>query len=115
MWVQTLVTLTANTSVTLLAANPRRERMRWMVTGTGAVTIAPGLVTVVVGGGIVYGPAASVGQEGGADDFQFDCSRGDFSAIATANTQMTIWEYVTNRGTMSATVGPGNNSLNATP
>lgn len=115
MWVQTLVTLTAGASVPLIQANPRRERLRWMVTGTGAVTIAPGLVTVVAGAGLVYSGATAVGQQGGAEDFQFDCSRGAFSAIATANTQIVIWEHQQDRGTMATAVGPGNNSLIATP
>lgn len=111
MWTQTIVNLTANTSATLIAANPKRQRLRWMVTGLGDVTIAPGLVTVALGAGLVYGAPAAVGKQGGAEDFQFDVSRSDFSAIANANTTVVIWEFIPNAGIPAG----GNNNLNATP
>lgn len=111
MWVQTLVNLTANTSRTLIAANPNRQRMRWMVTGTGAITVVPGLATVIAAQGMVYNGAPSSGQEGSSDDFQFDTSRQDFSAISTTDTSVVVWEYVANLGIKAA----NNYNLGATP
>lgn len=111
MWTQTIVNLNAGQSGPLIAANPRRQRLRWMVTGTGAVTIAPDNVTVTLGQGLVYSGASAVGQQGGAEDFQFDCSRQAFSAISAANTTVVIWEFAPNLGVPAA----GNNNLNSTP
>jgi hypothetical protein len=114
MWVQTIVSVGAGQSTTLIAANPRRERLRWMVTGAGDVTIAPGSVTVTAGNGMAYAAAAAAGKPGGADDFQFDCARDAFSVFAAAATQVTVWEFVQNQG-VPATSGVGANNLNATP
>lgn len=98
MWTQTIVQLAAGASTTLIAANPRRQRLRWMVTGLGSVTIAPGDSAVVLGRGLVYSGAGSIGEQGGGEEFQLDTSRGSFSAIANADTTVVIWEYVQNVG-----------------
>lgn len=111
MWTQTVITLTAGQQTTLIPANSRRQRLRWMITGAGAVTIAPGLVTVTAGNGMAYNGAAALGQQGGSDDFQFDCAREAFSVYASAATQIVIWEFVQNQGVLTA----GNNNLNSTP
>lgn len=91
-WTQTTVTLTAATSATLLAANASRKGLRWMVTGTNPMTVAPGLVTVIAGAGMNYSPGSGTGQQGGSDSFAGDTSTQAFSAISTLGTTVTVWE-----------------------
>ena len=111
MWIQTLVPIAANTSQTLISANPWRERLRWMVTSGGPVTVVPGLVTAVINSGMIYNGPPSVGAEGSSDDFQTDCSKDEFSVISSVASTITVWELVQNRGIPAA----GNNNLGSTP
>jgi hypothetical protein len=90
---QTIVTLTAATSATLIAANANRRYLCWMNTGTAPMTVAPGAVTVVAGTGMNYDPGSSASNQGGS--FCQDgvtVSQQAFSAISTAGTKVTVWE-----------------------
>jgi len=91
-WTQTIVTLSAATSATLIAANASRKKLRWMVTGTNPMTVAPGAVTVVVNVGMNYNGNSGVGTQGGSDTFDGDASQQAFSAISTLGTTLTVWE-----------------------
>lgn len=91
-WTQSLVTLSGGTSATLIAANSSRKKLRWMVTGTNPMTVAPGLVTVTAGAGMNYNGAATTGYQGGADSFDGDASTQAFSAISANGTTVTVWE-----------------------
>lgn len=94
-WTQSIVTLSAATSATLLAANASRKALRWMVTGTNPMTVAPGVVTVTAGQGLNYSAGSGTGQQGGADSFgPNEVSTQAFSAISTSGTTVAVWEGV---------------------
>jgi hypothetical protein len=90
---QTVVTLTAATSATLIAANASRRYLCWMNTGTAPMTVAPGVVTVVAGTGMNYDPGSSASNQGGVFcQESITVSQQAFSAISTAGTKVTVWE-----------------------
>lgn len=90
---QTVLTLPAATSTTLVAANPARRSLRWMVTGTNPMTAAPGLVTVAAGAGMNYGAASGTGQQGGSESFEGpSVPTNAFSVISAGGTTVTVWE-----------------------
>lgn len=90
---QTVVTLAPGTSAQLLAANASRKWARWMVVGTGPMTVAPGATPAVVGAGMAYDPAAGVGRQGGSESLSDPVSAtGAFQAISTAGTVVVVWE-----------------------
>ena len=92
-WTQTVVTLPAGTSTTLVAANANRRALRWMVTGTNPMTVAPGAVTVVAGTGMNYSPGSGTGFQGGSDSFVGnEVSQQAFSAISTGGTTVVVWD-----------------------
>lgn len=93
-WTQTVVTLTAATSQTLIAANTARKALRWMVTGANPMTVAPGAVTVTAGAGMNYSPGSGTGFQGGSDSFPGEVSTQAFSAISTSGTTVVIWEGI---------------------
>ena len=92
VWTQTIVTLPAGVSTPLVAANPNRRALRWMVTGASPMTVAPGSGAVVAGQGMNYSGAAAPGQQGGADSFAGEISTQAFSAISTQGTTVAVWE-----------------------
>lgn len=92
-WTQTVANVTANVTSVILNTNANRKGLRWMVTGTNPVTIAPGNVTVTIGQGMNYSPGAGTGQQGGADSFgPNEVSTQAFSANSTLGTTLVIWE-----------------------
>ena len=115
MWTQTVVALAAGVSAPLIAANPKRLRLRWMVTSGGPVTIAPGSVTVTAGAGMIYNGPSAAGNEGSSEDFQWDVGQEAFSAFSTSGSSLTIWEWVPNGGIPATSIGVGFNNLGATP
>jgi hypothetical protein len=90
---QTIVTLTAGTSATLIAANTSRKYLCWMNVGAAPMTVAPGAVTVVAGQGMNYDPGSSPINQGGAFcQESISVSRQAFSAVSTAGTTVAVWE-----------------------
>jgi hypothetical protein len=90
--VQTIVTLTANTSAALIAANTVRKSLRWMVLTSGYMTVAPGTGAVTVGNGMNYSGSGGVGQQGGSEVFSSDVPTSAFSAISAAGVTVAVWE-----------------------
>jgi len=69
--VQTVVTLTAATNTTLVAANPLRKYLAVCNIGTGLVSLAFGTASVAVAGsGWPLAAAGSAGDQGGALIFE---------------------------------------------
>lgn len=93
-YTQTIVTLTAATSATLIAANVSRKSLRWMVTGTNPMTVIPGIATATAGTGMSYNGNASIGTQGGSDTMYGDAATQGFSAISTGGTTVCVWEGV---------------------
>lgn len=90
---QIMVTLTAGVSQQLVAANPARVGLRWMVTGANPMTVAPGTSPAVVGVGMNYSPPASVGQQGGSETMEGTAMTTDaYQAISAAGTVVCVWE-----------------------
>jgi hypothetical protein len=90
---QTVVTLSAATSTTLVAANVNRKYLCWMDVGTAPFTAAPGLVTVTAGNGMNYDPGSSASNQGGTFCQEgVTVSQQAFSAISTVGTKVTVWE-----------------------
>jgi hypothetical protein len=90
---QTVVTLTAATSRTLIAANASRKYLFWMNIGTAPMTVAPGAVTVTAGQGANFDPGSSSSNQGGTFSMEnSSVSQQAFSAISTAGTTVVVWE-----------------------
>lgn len=91
---QTVITLVANTSTSLLAANSSRNYLAICNIGTGLASLAFG-ATAVVGQGWPLGPAPVAGDQGGAwlmEDLAI--SRQAINAISAAGTTIVILEGV---------------------
>ena len=93
-WTQTTVTLSAATSAPLIAANGSRKKLRWMVTGSNPMTVAPGSSAAVANVGMNYNGSSASGYQGGSDSFDGDTATGAFQAISTLGTTVTVWEGV---------------------
>lgn len=91
-WVQTSVTLPAGVSTTLIGINGTRKALYLENVGTNPFTFAPGLVTVVAGGGRSLNPPSSIGYQGGSADFSGEYSTQAFSGISTGGTTVIVWE-----------------------
>ena len=95
MWVQTVVPIPANTNTQLVAANALRIGLRWMVTGTNAVTIAPGTTPITAFGlGVIYNPSPIAGQQGSSEKLDPNECLDAFQAYASAATQVVVWELL---------------------
>lgn len=90
---QTVVTFTAATSRTLIAANASRKYLFYMNVGTNPVTLAPGVVTVTAGAGVNLDPGSTSANQGGWFAMESSAiSQQAFSGISTAGTTVVIWE-----------------------
>lgn len=93
IWTQTTVTIPANTTTLLVAANARRHALRWMNVGLNPVTVRVGDTLAAVGVGMNYNAAPGAGLQGGSDSFgPNEGSAQAFSAISTLGTTIIIWE-----------------------
>ena len=89
---QTIVNATSTTAK-LVAANPKRKLLKWMVTSGGPVTISPGTGAAVFGTGFIYsgaganvqGGAETLAQPVSGDAFQVICNSGQTATVA-------VWE-----------------------
>ena len=86
----TSVALVANTCRTLVAANPNRNSLRWQVTGSNPASVSPGGCPLTAP--MNYSPPYASGQQGGGDTFVGELSTGQFSAVSTASTTISVWE-----------------------
>src|ERR1700723_3279951 len=91
-WTQTIVTLTAATSTTLIAANPARKGLIFMDAGNNPFTFAPGTGSVVAGSGLSLNGNSGAGTQGSAYDFSSEVSGQAFSGISTGGTTVAVWE-----------------------
>ena len=89
---QTAVTLPAGTSAQLIGPNGARKSLRWMVTGSSPMTVAPGTAAAVVGVGMSYNGGSGAGQQGSSESFDAAVPTGAFQAISAAGTTVVIWE-----------------------
>jgi hypothetical protein len=83
---ETLVTLSANQSSSLIAANALRLYLKWQNIGVGAATVAAGVGPVIAGQGIGYGPMDSETFSGSSVPLNA------FAVIAQAPTTFIVWE-----------------------
>lgn len=95
MWVQTIVPIAANSNVPLIPSNPKRQRLRWQVSGAGAVAISPAPMTAV-GQGFLYSPNVEPEQ------FILDTAQDAFYAWAASASTVIVWEFVANTGIIAA-------------
>lgn len=89
---QTVVSLTAATDTTLVAANPLRKYLAICNIGTGLVSLAFN-VAAVAGQGWPLAEAASSGEQGGS--FIFEASAvpmGEIHGISTAGSTVVVIE-----------------------
>lgn len=90
---QTRVTLAANTSGILIAANATRKGLRWMNTGVNPMTVVPGLSAATVNNGMNYNGNSGSGFQGGSEAFEGSAiPTSAFQAISTLGTTVTVWE-----------------------
>jgi hypothetical protein len=90
---QTIVTLAAATSAPLIAANPNRKYLSWMVVGANPATIVPGAGPAVAGTGMNYNPGSSAIHQGGSQSFEGPAvPTNAFAAISTGGTTVVVWE-----------------------
>lgn len=90
---QTIVTLPANTSTPLIGSNSSRKSIRWMVTGTNPMTVAPGAAAVGVNVGMNYEGNSGSGHQGGSESYDAGAvPTNAFQAISLAGTTVTVWE-----------------------
>ena len=82
-------------STPLVAANPSRKYLAWMIIGTADVTIAPGSSVSAVGQGMVY-KGLGLNQQGASQEFQSGAVHvGAFACIAAAvGSSVVVWEGV---------------------
>jgi hypothetical protein len=90
---QTVVTLTAATSTSLIVANASRKYLSFMVTGADDVTVVPGAGPAVAGAGLVY-QAQATGKQGGSQEFPTGAPTNAFQAISTAGSRVIVWEGI---------------------
>lgn len=81
------------TSQTLIAANPNRKYLQFMVIGTQDVAVSP-TSPAVFGADITYG-SGGTSQQGASEDFQGKAPVNAFYAVAAATgSTVYIWEGV---------------------
>lgn len=86
---QTIVT---GTSGTLIAANPARKSLRWMVIGAADATVAPGSTPPAAGQGMIY-QASGAGKQGASEVFMEGAmATNAFAYAASASTSIVVWE-----------------------
>lgn len=94
--VQTLVTIPAATMTLLVAANPTRKSLRWMVNGANPMTVVPGTPgSIAAGQGMNYTGANQTGPTafaGGYEAFTNEVPGTSFYAYSTLGTTVTVWE-----------------------
>ncbi len=80
------------TATPILAANPTRKYLAWMVVGPANVTCAPGAGGVAVGSGFVFTASGSNAQ-GAAQEFPHGAPTSAFQCIAAAaGSTVIVWE-----------------------
>ena len=90
---QTLVTLAAGVSQTLIAANANRRYLAFANVGANPMTVAPGAVTVTAGQGMNYSAGEAPSFQGGGQAFEGSAvATSAFSAVSAVGTTVCIWE-----------------------
>lgn len=88
---QTSVTV-GTASTQLIAANPNRKYLAWMVIGTADVTVVPGAGPAVAGAGLVY-QASGAGKQGASEEFPSGAPSNAFQCVAAAaGSTVIVWE-----------------------
>lgn len=78
----------------LVAANPGRKYLAWMVVGASDITVVPGLTPAVAGLGLIY-QTGGVGKQGGSQEFPNGSPTNAFQVISVlAGTTVIVWEGV---------------------
>jgi hypothetical protein len=89
----TVVSVPANTSTTLVAANAARKTLSFMNIGLNPATITLGNAASVVGQGMALDGAPDAGNQGGAYSFDgTNCPTVRLGVISTLGTTFVIWE-----------------------
>jgi hypothetical protein len=90
---QTTIAVTGS-SQQVVAANPIRRYLAWMVVGTQDVTITAGAAAAVAGVGMIYA-AGGAGAQGGSESWTAGAPTNAFQCIAGgAGSTLIVWEGV---------------------
>lgn len=90
---QTSIDVTAS-SQQLIAANPDRKYLAWMVIGTADVTVSAGTSSAVMGAGLVYQSSGAI-KQGASQEFPNGTPTNAFQIIAAATgSTVIVWEGV---------------------
>ena len=87
-------TIVSAASGLLIAANPARKSLRWMVTGAADITVAPGVNAPAAGQGMIYQASAlGAGKQGASESFvEGAMATNAFAFVASAATTVVVWE-----------------------